>query len=145
MRNKVRLINAPEYLAKDQEMIGAWLVEVARYYKAELERLSYQFLNNDNIRSVNRQFLDHDYATDIITFDYTEKAQVSAEVYCGYEVIEENAKRYGESLKDEMHRVLAHGLLHCLGLDDQSPENKQEMRAAEDKCLNLRPQKLRGA
>lgn len=143
MRAKLRLWGAPPYLTDQEEEIEAWLELVARHYGGRLQRISYQFLDKQEIQDINARFLQHDYPTDVVTFDYSKERQVVAEVYCGLTVIEDNAKRYGQSIRDEVFRVLAHGLLHCLGFDDQSAENKEEMGRAEQKCLNLRPKNLK--
>lgn len=124
------LDNAP----KTQE----WLVQCADNHDFRLDSLNYIFCSDPYLLEINQQYLDHDTYTDIITFDYTSGKLLNGEIYISVDRVEENAKTLGNSFKDELHRVMVHGLLHLMGFKDKSPEEEVAMRSAEDFCLNLR-------
>lgn len=104
--------------------------------------MQYLFLSNAEIKAANGRFLGHDYVTDIITFSYAQGKRVMAECLIGYERVDEQARERKLALEEEAGRVMVHGLLHCLGFDDQTPDQKRAMRAAEDYCLLLRAKNL---
>ena len=93
--------------------------------------------NDPSILEINRQFLGHDYYTDIITFDYSEEETINGELYISVDTVRENAKEYGEEFLVELHRVIIHGMLHLCGLDDHCEEDIAEMRAAENSALGI--------
>ena len=98
----------------------------------------YYFIGDNEMLKVNRESLGHDTYTDIITFDYEEDLDVeNNEILISWDRVIENAKTFNESLKNELHRVCIHGLLHLAGHNDQSDKEKQKMRALEDKYINL--------
>jgi len=117
-----------------------WLPEIARYYSREVDALNFQFCGNNEIIKANQKFLNHSYATDIITFGYKEGKNIAADILIGIETISENADHYQVAFEDELDRVLAHGILHLIGFNDYSKAEQAEMRAAEEKCLILRAQ-----
>ena len=85
----------------------------------------------------NQKYLNHDYYTDIITFDYTEEGKISGDLMISYERVKENAKKEKVGVQDELRRVMAHGVLHLLGFRDKSERESAEMRAQEDAALDL--------
>lgn len=132
--------NAPAFIAEKSELLEGWLYDIAEKEGFKIKRLSYKFCSNSEIQDYNERYLKHNYPTDIITFDYGKRAgNIDAECLIGKEVLEDNARESGLLLMDEYCRVLVHGLLHCLGFDDQTPEQKRAMRKEEEKALILRP------
>lgn len=128
----------------DDALIKEWLLSICRVYGVDVKRLSYLFVNDKEILQINRKFLQHDYFTDVITFDYTEREnQISGEVYISTETVRSNAETLKTIYKDELCRVIAHGLLHLIGFRDKTPEEQSIMRREEEKCLLLRPKNLR--
>jgi len=119
-----------------------WLHDCASTWGGRIAQLEYHFLNNDEIEIENGKHLGHNYPTDVITFPYGDGKRVVAECLIGYERVEEQARERRLPLAEEAARVMAHGLLHCLGFNDQTPDQKREMRAAEDFCLLLHAKKL---
>ena len=119
-----------------------WLHACASTWGGRIAQLHYQFLTNQGIEIANSKHLGHNYPTDVITFPYAEGQRVVAECLIGYERVEEQARARGLPLEQEAARVMAHGLLHCLGFNDQTAAQKQEMRAAEDYCLVLHAKNL---
>jgi probable rRNA maturation factor len=99
--------------------------------------LNFIVTNDENLRKINIRFLEHDYNTDVITFNYNSGDLINGEVYVSIETIRYNADNYNVSLEDEVFRVLIHGVLHLLGYDDKTSEQRKEMREGEDKWLNL--------
>ena len=94
---------------------------------------------HQNLHHIKRtnQYLNHDYYTDIITFDYTEEGKISGDLMISYERVKENAKKEKVGVQDELRRVMAHGVLHLLGFRDKSERESAEMRAQEDAALDL--------
>lgn len=99
--------------------------------------LNFIVTNDDSLKKINRSFLEHDYYTDVITFNYNSGDIINGEVYVSIETIKLNANNYNVSLDDEVFRVLVHGVLHLLEYNDITPEQRKEMREAEDRWLNL--------
>lgn len=91
--------------------------------------------DDDKVREINRSFLEHDYYTDVITFNYNSGILTEGEIYISLDTVRENAQNYNVSLEMELNRVIIHGVLHLSGFDDKSEEEKLNMRAAEDKWL----------
>ncbi len=122
------------------EQVAAWLVATAQHHHRAIDELTVVFVDDARLREMNRQFLGHDYETDILTFDYSEPGArgLFGELYISIDRIRDNAPHYGVPFDDELHRVLAHGLLHLLGFDDQTDEQTARMRQAEDHALSLR-------
>ena len=129
---------------KGKRLINKWLREVAASRGYELGELNYIFCSDAYLLEINRQFLGHDYETDIITFDNSEdylletgRKGVSADIYISVDTVRVNGKAYGEGFDRELHRVIVHGLLHLIGYDDTDTWHQQRMRAAENRALAL--------
>ena len=101
-----------------------------------LEHLSIIFCSDDYLLKINRDYLEHDFYTDIITFDLSESGKLVGEIYISIERVKENAVTYQHSFKKELHRVLFHGALHLCGYKDKSRTDIKKMRFAEDKALS---------
>ena len=100
--------------------------------------MGYIFCSDEKILEVNRQYLQHDYYTDIITFDYSEGDRISGDIFISIDTVRSNAEKYGTNFDDELHRVIIHGILHLCGLKDKSEADSKKMRKAEDKALSIR-------
>jgi rRNA maturation RNase YbeY len=121
---------------RNRALLRTWLRELAASYKYELAGLSYVFCSDEYLLTMNRSFLSHDYYTDIITFPLEDvPAVVNAECYISVDRVKDNAKQIGITFAEELHRVMAHGLLHLLGFGDKSPQEEQRMRQEENKAL----------
>lgn len=121
----------------DIAKISRWLNEVATGYGRRIGNVAYKFCSDEEIIRINREFLDHDYYTDIITFENTIGRKVAADIFISPETVRTNAEEIGEPYERELRRVIVHGLLHLFGIKDKTPEERQEMEAAEDKALQL--------
>jgi rRNA maturation RNase YbeY len=129
-----------DWTLPNAEDTAAWLQKLASHHRRPIDELTVVFVTDAKLRELNNQFLGHDYETDILTFDYSEPGApgLFGELYISVERVRDNAPDYGASFDDELHRVLAHGLLHLLGFDDQTDEDTARMRQAEDQALSLR-------
>jgi len=114
-----------------------WLRQVAAHYGFRVGELTYIFCTDEKELAVNREFLGHDYYTDVITFDYSAPQCVNGDVFISWEMIRSNAIDAGVSAENELLRILAHGLLHLTGQADKTPETKAEMTRKEEHALSL--------
>lgn len=126
-----------ELKLKNKLILKKWIKQVAESYGFKTGDLTYIFCSDDKILEVNRQYLQHDYYTDIITFDYDEDGVVSGDMFISVDTVRTNAEQYAPSFDDEMHRVIIHGVLHLCGLKDKAPDDEKKMRAAEEKALAM--------
>jgi rRNA maturation RNase YbeY len=120
-----------------KEKLFKWLRIAAAKEKFSIEALNYIFCSDKFLRKMNVKYLEHDYFTDIITFDNsTEKKKIIGDIFISIDRIRINAKQYETTFDDELHRVMIHGLLHLVGYSDKSVSQKKEMRKMEDYWLN---------
>lgn len=112
-----------------------WIKAVAADYDKKVGDISYLFCNDERILEVNRQYLQHDYYTDIITFDYCEGDVISGDMFISLDTVRSNAEQYGEAFEHEFHRVVIHGILHLCGQDDKTDEAQAEMTRKENLAL----------
>ncbi len=124
-----------DFKLKNKLILKRWIKQVIDSYGFKAGELSYIFCSDDKILEVNRQFLQHDYYTDVITFDYDEDGVVSGDMYISVDTVRTNAEQYAPSFEREMQRVIIHGVLHLCGLKDKQPDDEKKMRAAEEKAL----------
>ena len=115
--------------------VERWIRAVAAQYGFSVGDLNYIFCDDAKILEVNREFLQHDYYTDVITFDYTTRTRVNGDIFISLDTIRTNAEEVGASFNHELHRVIIHGLLHLTGQADKTPETKVQMTAKEDAAL----------
>jgi rRNA maturation RNase YbeY len=120
-----------------QPKLKTWLGKIATSEKRKISSLAYNFVSDEELWRMNRQFLNHDTYTDIITFDYSEEEKLSGEIYISVDRVKENAEKHKVSFEEELLRVMAHGLLHLSGYKDKSPIQQKQMRAAEERALKL--------
>ena len=116
---------------------SAWVKAVAANYGKKVGEIAYIFVDDEEILRVNREYLQHDYYTDIITFDYTEGDTISGDLFISLDTVRSNAELFGKSYHEELHRVIIHGILHLCGINDKGPGEREIMEAAEDKALAL--------
>lgn len=132
------------FTLKGKRLISKWLKQVAQENGHVLGELNYIFCSDPYLLAINQQFLDHDYFTDIITFDNSDdffletgRKGVSADIYISVDTVKANGAAYGEGFERELHRVIVHGLLHLVGYDDVTEWKQRRMRAAENRALKL--------
>lgn len=120
-----------------EKTLKRWIKAVAESYGRKVGELAYQFCTDLQILETNQEVLNHDYFTDIITFDYSVGDVISGDMLISLETVQSNTQELHSEYAEELHRVIIHGVLHLCGLKDKSPEAAEEMRAAEDKALEL--------
>lgn len=121
----------------DQQLITQWVEQVAANYDKRVGEINYVFVDDERILEVNHQFLQHDYYTDIITFDYTEGLRISGDLYISLDTVRSNAQQLGVQYERELHRVIIHGVLHLCGINDKGPGEREIMETCENKALTL--------
>ena len=114
---------------------SAWVKAVAASYGKKVGEIAYIFVDDEEILRVNREYLQHDYYTDIITFDYTEGDTISGDLFISLDTVRTNAEQFDKPYEEELHRVIIHGILHLCGINDKGPGEREIMEAAEDKAL----------
>ncbi len=127
-----------KFLLKNKIANNRWLKMVAGSEIKTLGDISIIFCSDNYILDVNIRYLHHDYFTDVITFDYCEGDKLSGDLFISIDSVRENAIEFGTEFDEELHRVIVHGLLHLIGYDDHTPEDRKVMRAKEDYYLSLR-------
>ena len=123
--------------AIDQPCIKAWVQSVAEDYGRRVWEVAYIFVDDEEILRVNRQFLQHDYYTDIITFDDSTATRISGDLFISLDTVRSNAEGLGVSYDQELLRVIIHGILHLCGINDKGPGEREIMEAAENKALGI--------
>ena len=117
--------------------VKSWLKQIIESRNKSVGEISIVMCSDKLLLETNQKYLNHDYYTDIITFDYTEEDRISGDLMISYERVKENAKKEKVTVQDELRRVMAHGVLHLLGFKDKSEREAAEMRAQEDAALDL--------
>ncbi len=129
-------VELPELIAARGKEIETWLRKVAAGYGYGVGDLTYILCDDEKILEVNRQFLGHDYYTDVITFDYTTPSRLNGDIYISLDTVSSNAAEVGVTGDEELTRILVHGLLHLTGQADKTPETKAEMTRKENQALS---------
>lgn len=116
----------------------AWIRRVAASYDKKVGDVGYIFCNDERILEVNREYLQHDYYTDIITFDYTEGNTISGDLFISLDTVKTNSEQFGTEYDEELYRTIIHGILHLCGINDKGPGEREIMEAAENRALEMR-------
>lgn len=133
------------YLSEDiempdinQEETTAWIKKVATNYNKYIGEISYIFCSDSKILEVNKQYLQHDYFTDIITFDYCKGDRLAGDIFISLDTVKSNSESFRTAYADELHRTIIHGILHLCGINDKGPGEREIMEAAENRALAIR-------
>jgi len=116
----------------------AWIKAVAASYGRKVGEVGYMFVSDEKILEVNKEYLGHDYYTDIITFDDDEGDIINGDIVISLDTVRSNSEDQHTSYNDELHRVIIHGILHLCGIDDKGPGEREKMEEAENKALSMR-------
>lgn len=127
-----------DFVFREKNLNGRWLRMVAESEVRRLGNVSIIFCSDNYILDVNQRYLGHDYFTDIITFDYCEGDRLSGDLFISVDSVRENALEYGTEFKDELNRVIVHGILHLIGYDDHTEDEVKTMREKENYYLDIR-------
>ena len=114
-----------------------WIREVAATYGKKIVEVGYLFCDDEKILEVNREYLGHDYYTDIITFDYCEGDTLNGDLVISLDTVRSNALLFHKDYDEELHRVIIHGILHLCGINDKGPGEREQMEAAENRALSM--------
>ena len=117
--------------------ISAWVKNVAQSLGKKVGEIAYIFCDDEKILEVNREYLQHDYYTDIITFDYTEEDTISGDLFISLDTVRSNSEQLGVTYEQELRRVIIHGILHLCGINDKAPGEREIMEQHENKALAM--------
>lgn len=139
MSNNIQFFSEDvEFSLKDTKKTIQWITKVSSSSDKEIESINYIFCSDEYLLSINKEHLDHDYYTDIITFDLSEdKNIIESDIFISIDRVKENAITNNINFDTELYRVIIHGLLHLVGFNDKTEEQKIIMREKEDACLSL--------
>ncbi len=129
-----------KFTLKNKTLLKQWIKEVIEKKKRKAGEITFVFCNDDYLLNINKQYLNHDTFTDIITFDYSKedsKQPISGDIFISIERVKENALKYSKTFENELHRVIIHGVLHLLGYTDKTKATKEEMTRQENLCLKV--------
>lgn len=119
----------------DERKTGRWIRAVAAEYGFAVGNITYVFCSDERELAVNREFLGHDYYTDVITFDYSTAQTLNGDIFISLDTVRSNAETIGEPYEKELRRIIIHGVLHLTGQGDKTPETKAEMTRKEERAL----------
>ena len=126
-----------EMPALDERKVTKWIKAVAADYGFAVGDINYIFCSDERELEINRQFLGHDYYTDIITFDYSTPSTLNGDIFISIDTVRSNAEMVGVSFEEELRRIIIHGVLHLTGQGDKTPETKAEMTRKEERALSM--------
>ncbi len=126
-----------DWAISDREKIDQWIVQVVTNHHKTIGELNYIFCSDNYILEINKEHLNHNYFTDIITFDYTVGDIISGDLFISIDTVRDNAATYNCSFENELHRVIIHGVLHLLGFNDKTDAEQEIMTAKENESLQL--------
>ena len=130
-------LECPGFFLPQKRKLKHWISSVIKVEGFITGEINYIFLTDEDLLEINKKFLKHNFYTDIISFDYSNKNIISGDIYISIDRVQENSKKYDSSFNDELNRVIIHGVLHFLGYKDKSSLESKNMRRAELKCLLL--------
>jgi probable rRNA maturation factor len=114
-----------------------WIYRVLKNYNYVIGDINYIFCSDNYILNINKEYLNHDYFTDIITFNYNENDAINSDIFISLHTVEENSFQYNTSFQSELSRVIIHGILHLVGFNDSNDQQQQLMTQKEDEALSL--------
>jgi probable rRNA maturation factor len=132
-----------DFSVSKESNIKDWIKKIIRKEGKTCGQLYYFFCDDEHLLNINKEFLNHDTYTDIITFDYSEKKAIAGEIFISIDRVRENAGKYKVTFEKELLRTVIHGVLHLCGYGDKKPADKKKMRAKEDEALELYSQRTK--
>lgn len=137
MKAQINIDTRGLYQFKNETYVLDWIESVIRYHVFFASEVNYTFYKDEELLEINKQYLDHDFYTDIITFDNSIGQTISADIAISIDRVKDNANIVKESYHDELLRVMVHGILHCIGFNDNTDAEQAQMRREENKMLNM--------
>lgn len=126
-----------DFKLPNEDVLSKWISSIITLHNCKEDEISYVFCDDEYLHKLNVQFLNHDTLTDIISFDYSVGKNLQGDIFISVERVEDNAKDLGLTFKEELHRVIIHGILHYCGFKDKSESDANQMRLKEDEALSL--------
>lgn len=126
-----------EFPPVKRRITSNWIKSVVAAYGKQVGDVSYIFCSDEKILEINNQYLQHDYYTDIITFDYTEDNVISGDIFISLDTVRSNSEQFGTDYVEELYRIIIHGILHLCGINDKTSEEREFMTECENKALGL--------
>lgn len=126
-----------KFVLKEKRKISRWINDVIKSHQKKLGNLSYIFCSNEYILELNQKYLNHNYFTDIITFDYCSDNKVEGDIFISIDTVLDNSHRFKTNYNDELLRVIIHGVLHLVGFSDKTAKQQKQMRVLEDEALSI--------
>ena len=126
-----------DFLLEEESGYSDWINRIFKMEGAVLDQLDYVFCSDDYLFKVNVEYLNHNTYTDIITFDYSVDERITGDIFISIDRVKENAKAFDVEFISELRRVMSHGVLHLLGYNDKSDEERDIMRSMENKMIEL--------
>ena len=128
----IKYLYNTDFKLKNEKTMSSWIINVINEEKKEVGKINFYFCNDNELLKSNIKYLNHDEYTDILTFDYSEKNSVSADIMISIDRVRENSSIFDQKFEDELHRVIIHGILHIIGYNDKTEEEKKIMRKKEN-------------
>lgn len=119
-----------------RRVVSKWIKETASVYHKKIGDISYIFCSDEKILEINKKYLQHDYYTDIITFDYSEGSIISGDIFISLDTVKSNSEQFDTEYQEELHRIIIHGILHLCGINDKGLGEREYMTECENKALN---------
>lgn len=126
-----------KFVLKEKRKVSKWIKDVINSHQKKLGNVSYIFCSNQYILELNQQYLNHNYFTDIITFDYCYDNIVEGDIFISIDTVLDNSHRFKTNFNDELLRVIIHGVLHLVGFSDKTAKQQKQMRFLEDEALSI--------
>jgi rRNA maturation RNase YbeY len=114
-----------------------WIKSVAAQHKKKVGEIAYIFCSDERILEINKEYLQHDYYTDIITFDYSEGETISGDIFISLDTVKSNSEQFKTDYDNELHRIIIHGILHLCGINDKGPGEREKMNENENEALEM--------
>lgn len=133
----IEFLYETDFRMEEETLHEEWVQDVISFWDKRLGEVAFIFVSDDRLLDMNREFLQHDYYTDILTFDSSVGGILSGDLYISVDRVRDNADTYGVSFESELRRVMAHGLLHLMGFVDKTEAEVSEMREAENRSIKL--------
>jgi probable rRNA maturation factor len=120
-----------------RRIVSSWIRSVANLHQKKVGDVAYVFCTDDRILEINKEYLQHDYYTDIITFDYVEGGVISGDIFISLDTVKSNSEQFGTPYLEEIHRIIIHGILHLCGINDKGPGEREAMTQHENEALAI--------
>ena len=137
MEESISFFSETDFEFSKSDVVAKWINDIALEFKYSISSLNYIFCSDEYLLDINRKYLNHDYYTDIITFDNSDEASsIESDIYISIDRVQENANTFNILFEKELFRVIIHGVLHLVGFEDHTDEEKALMRSKEEYCLS---------